>query len=423
MTGRLRLESAAATDTGRMRAGNEDAVVAEDGLYVVADGMGGHVGGEVASKLAIETVLASTPADGIVEAVRMANRAILERAAKDASLRGMGTTLCALALVDDDGEQRVEIVNVGDSRAYLFRDGMLEQITEDHNYVAQLEREGRLTREEARVHPQRNIITRVLGSDPEVEVDSFPVDPFRGDRFVLCSDGLFSEVEDDEIADILRAHPEPQGAVDVLVELANERGGRDNISVVIVDVVDDGDKAREASAVLAAEPSSPAAAPATSTGDDPGERRSRVAPTAEVERGASSRRVTWRIALFVFVLAAIVVAAAGSIWWYGRNTYYVGVDDGRVTIFRGKPGGVLWLDPTVEQRTSLKFADVPPARRSDVRDGREEATLADARRYVANLREQAEEIRRSTTSTTTTSTTVAGFYPAPTQPPQSAPPP
>ena len=404
----LRLEWASATDTGRTRAGNEDAAVAEEGLFAVADGMGGHAGGEVASRLAIETLRTKVPTDGLVAAVQIANDAILERAGRDQALRGMGTTLCALALVEEDGVTRIDVVNVGDSRAYLFRDGELEQITEDHNYVAELEREGRLTPEEARVHPQRNIITRVLGNDPDVEVDTFPIDPFRGDRFLLCSDGLFNEVENDEIAGVLRAQRDLQEAVDDLVRLANERGGRDNITVVAVDVVDDGDKAREASAALAGSTSKSKAEPLVA----PDIAEARGPEPSAPEDEPRPRRLTWRAAVFAFVLGAIVIAAAGSVWWYGRNTYYVGLDGDRVAIFKGRPGGVLWLDPTLEQRTTLRIDDVPPARRADVRSGREEATLSDARQYVANLREQAEELQASTT-TTTTSTTTPGFFPPP----------
>ena len=419
--GPLRLAWAAGTDTGRMRAGNEDAVVAVDELFAVADGMGGHAGGEVASTLALEAMARTVGDDGLVGAVHAANRAILERAASEPALRGMGTTLCALALVEEDGAQRVEVVNVGDSRAYLFRDGELQQITEDHNLVAQLEREGRLTPEEARVHPQRNIITRVLGNDPDVEVDSFPIDPFRGDRFVLCSDGLFSELEDDEIAEILQSHPDPQESVDELVRRANDRGGRDNISVVVVEVVDDGDKSRAASEALGHAPPTTSAPPTVRHDEDSWSRSGSKDAAAVATTEPRRRRFTWRIAVFVVVLAAIVVAAAGSIWWYGRNTYYVGVDGGRVAIFRGKPGGVLWIDPTLEQRTTLEMSDVPPARREDVRSGREEATLAAARRYVANLRKQADELK-GPQETTTTSTTITGFLPPPTSAP-SAPPP
>ena len=256
----MRFEWGAASDAGRVRPANEDAAVAEEGLFAVADGMGGHAAGEIASRVAVEA-LRSNAGDGLVEAVRLANRAVLDKAAEDPALRGMGTTVCALALVEGDPPQ-VLVVNVGDSRAYLLRDGELQQLTDDHNLVAELEREGRITHEEALVHPQRNIITRVLGNDPDVEVDQFPIDVFRGDRFLICSDGLFNEVEDDAIEDVLRAERVPQDAADELVRRANALGGRDNISVVVVDVVDDDGRAREASAALAGSASRTISAPA-----------------------------------------------------------------------------------------------------------------------------------------------------------------
>jgi protein phosphatase len=404
----VRFDWATASDAGQVRAGNEDSALAADGLFVVADGMGGHAAGEVASRVAVEALQASL-GTGIVEAVRMANQAVMDRADADPSLRGMGTTVCAIALGPDG---QVQVVNVGDSRAYLFRDGALVQITEDHNLVAQLEREGRLTAEEARVHPQRNIITRVLGNDPDVEVDVFPVDAFRGDRFLVCSDGLFNEVEDDAIADVLRNHHAPQEAADELVRRANAGGGRDNITVVVVDVLDDDDRARAASAALAGAAATTATDPIREARPAEGAPRpSRPDDTITIQppppRG---RRVTWRSVLFTLVLLAIVVAVAGSVWWFGRNTFYVGVDGDQVTIFRGRPGGVLWLDPTVEQRTGLDIADVPAARQRDVEKGKDADSLADARRYVANLRRQAEEERpaATTTTTSTTSTTIFG---------------
>jgi protein phosphatase len=397
----VRFDWAAASHPGQVRAGNEDSALALDGLFVVADGMGGHAAGEVASRVAVETLQAHAGTD-IVTAVRSANQAIMDRADADPALRGMGTTVCAVALVDG----HLDVVNVGDSRAYLLRDGELLQITEDHNLVAQLEREGRLTAEEARVHPQRNIITRVLGNDPDVEVDVFPVDAYKGDRFLVTSDGLFNEVLDDAIADVLRTHRPPQEAADELVRIANVAGGRDNITVVVIDVLDDDDKARTASEALAGAAATTAGEPIPAA--PPTEATLRPQPAVDAERPARPRRVTWRSVLFVLVLLAIVAAVVGSVWWFGRNTFYVGVDGDRVTIFRGRPGGVLWLDPTVEQRTNLDVDDVPAARRRDVEQGRDADSLADARRYVANLREQAEERRAaSTTTTSTTSTTLA----------------
>jgi protein phosphatase len=401
----VRFDWAAASDAGQVRAGNEDSAVAVEGLFAVADGMGGHAAGEVASRVAVEALQTSLD-DGIVAAVRSANEAVMARADADPSLRGMGTTLCAVALVDG----QLQVVNVGDSRAYLYRDGQLLQITEDHNFVAQLEREGRLTAAEARVHPQRNIITRVLGNDPDVEVDLFPVDGYKGDRFLVCSDGLFSELVDEQIAEVLRAHHAPQDAADELVRQANAGGGRDNITVVVVDVLDDDDRSRQASAALAG-----AAATSTSRPGPPPTEAAPRAPrpddTITVELPPRARRVTWRSVLFALVLLAIVAAAIGSVWWFGRNTFYVGVDGERVTIFRGRPGGVLWLDPTVEQRTNLDIDDVPAARRRDVEKGRDTDSLADARRYVANLREQAEEERAASTTTTSTTSTTSTTVP------------
>jgi protein phosphatase len=412
----MRLDWAAASDTGRVRANNQDAAVAEDGLFAVADGMGGHAAGEVASRVAVEA-LRTHAGDGLEQAVRLANQAVLDRAAADPALRGMGTTMCAIALLDAEPPQ-VVVANVGDSRAYLFRDGELQQITQDHNLVAELEREGRITHEEALVHPQRNIITRVLGNDPDVEVDEFPIDVFRGDRFLICSDGLFNEVEDRDIAAVLARRDEPQATADDLVRLANTGGGRDNVTVVVVDVLDDDDRARQASAALAG------SAAATATPSAPRQDLTGVLHEPIVDHDRTSardtriephqRRVTWRVVVFLLALVLVAAAIAGSLWWFGRNTFYVGADDGRVTIFRGRPGGFLGIDPTVEQRTGLRLDDLPPAQREDVRAGKDESTLADARHYVTALRRTT-----TTTTTSTTSTTSTSLLPEGTTPPSN----
>jgi protein phosphatase len=406
----LRLVWAAGSHPGKVRANNQDAAAADEALFVVADGMGGHAAGEVASRVAVESMRAAIGDGTLVDAVHVANRAVWNTASEDPSLRGMGTTLVAVALVQDTGGDdasiRMHVVNVGDSRVYLFRDGELEQITDDHSLVAELEREGRLTPEEARVHPQRNIVTRVLGNTPDVEVDEFLIDPFRGDRFVLCSDGLFNEVPDHELAAVLRAEHDPQRAVDELVRRANAAGGRDNITVVVVDVLDDGDKALRASAALAgsAATASPKAEPiaaATPPPDGPGD--ADLGPSEEaVARSPRSQRVTWRAALFSVALLIVLGAIVGSVWWFARGTYYVGFDHDRVAIFKGRPGGVLWFEPTVERRYGdITKADVQPARVADLQDGKSVASLADAKAYVR----QVTTTTTSTTSTTTTSTT------------------
>jgi PPM family protein phosphatase len=234
----------AATDRGQIRTGNEDQMFAGESLFVVADGMGGHQAGEVASKIAVDRLRAGlddeTPrlAD-LVTAINEANRDILRAAVSNPDQHGMGTTITSLAVMEDpvDGEV-FALANVGDSRTYLFRHGRLRQLTVDHNYVQELVAEGHITRDEARNHPRRNIVTRALGIEPDVRVDSWLVAIVRGDRFVLCSDGLNDEVHDDEIAEVLAAHDDPQEAADELVRRANGNGGRDNITVIVVDVVE-----------------------------------------------------------------------------------------------------------------------------------------------------------------------------------------
>ena len=200
----------AATDAGRIRDTNEDSFVAEPKVFVVADGMGGHQAGEVASELAATTLRerlsgGATSADVVVAAVVEANAAIFQTAHNNASQRGMGTTLTAIAVMppDDTRPEQFAVVNVGDSRAYLARNGELTRATVDHSYVQELLATGHITEQEARAHPRRNIVTRALGIEPSVRVDSWVLPVVRGDRFMVCSDGLVDEVDDDEIKTIV----------------------------------------------------------------------------------------------------------------------------------------------------------------------------------------------------------------------------
>ncbi len=235
----------AATDEGRVRDANEDAFVAEPMVFAVADGMGGHQAGEVASALAASTLrdrlaAGATSVEVVVAAVVEANAAIFQTAHTNAAQRGMGTTLTAVAVMPptDGRPEQLAIVNVGDSRVYLARQGELTRATIDHSYVQELLATGHITEAEARAHPRRNIVTRALGIEPTVRVDSWVMPLVRGDRFVLCSDGLVDEVDDDEIHDILRREAQPQACADALVAAAIGHGGRDNVTVVVVDVVD-----------------------------------------------------------------------------------------------------------------------------------------------------------------------------------------
>jgi protein phosphatase len=235
----MRLLTTALTDVGRVRAANEDAFVIDDdsGVFAVADGMGGHQAGEVASATAIEA-LQSGLGEGrpIDEAIVDANAAVVERASGDPALRGMGTTLTAAVLGDD---QVLVIGHVGDSRAYLLRDGAFDQLTVDHSVVAELVAAGQLTEAEAEIDPRRAMITRALGIDVDVEVDVVTVDLAVGDRLLFCSDGLTTMVRDDAIADVLRSEADRARAAQELIEAANDAGGADNITVLLVDVVDD----------------------------------------------------------------------------------------------------------------------------------------------------------------------------------------
>ncbi|MGO9853568.1 MAG: Stp1/IreP family PP2C-type Ser/Thr phosphatase [Acidimicrobiales bacterium] len=235
------LRSGSATDVGRVRTVNQDLPLERPNLYAVADGMGGHVGGEVAARVAVATLeqafeRAPTVA-GLREAVSEANTAVWHESQANADLRGMGTTLTALALVGGtEGRDMLALANVGDSRAYVFSDGDLIQVSDDHSLAEERMRHGEMTEAEAAVHPQRHILTRALGVSSEVDTDMWELELRAGDRVLLCSDGLSNEVETEEMASVLRTVADPQDAAQRLVDVANDHGGADNITVVIVDV-------------------------------------------------------------------------------------------------------------------------------------------------------------------------------------------
>ncbi|MDO8389163.1 MAG: Stp1/IreP family PP2C-type Ser/Thr phosphatase [Actinomycetota bacterium] len=231
----------AATDTGRVRSENEDTFIAEPMVFAVADGMGGHQAGEIASAIAATTLHerlghGAASVDVAVAAVVEANAAIFQGAHTNLDQRGMGTTLTAMVVLADQGSgARLAVLNVGDSRTYVLRNGRLRRVTVDHSYVQELVSTGHITEYEARNHPRRNIVTRALGIEPSVRVDTWVLPFVRGDRYVLCSDGLVDEVDDDEIASVLAVHASPQAAAEGLVAVANRNGGRDNVTVVVVD--------------------------------------------------------------------------------------------------------------------------------------------------------------------------------------------
>jgi protein phosphatase len=433
------LRSGSATDIGRnpRRTINQDMVLESSSIFAVADGMGGHAGGEVASLTAIEALRrAFSPesgTEGLEQAIIAANTAVVDESNRTTELRDMGTTLAVVALVDSEGEELLAVANIGDSRIYLLRNGELSQLTDDHSLPEELFRRGQLTKAEAAVDPRRNIVTRVLGPSFGEGPDIQNLIPYVGDRVLICSDGLYNEVDDGGIAHVLRTIGDPAEAARTLVDQANAHGGGDNISVVIVDVVDDDGRSETASAVLADDPST--SAPKARRGErsslsglmtaDQRNAELRRITRDEPNGGASSSRDLWeddseihehvtpsrrftpRVVAFVVVLLLVLAGAAAAVGFYARGSYFVGIDEGQVAIFKGRPGGLLWFSPTVEERTSLAGASVPPARADDVANGHTVASLDEARDYVRNLQATASNRTAVTGDASTTTTTAA----------------
>jgi len=333
---------AAVTDPGRRRRQNEDAYVVQPPLFAVADGMGGAQAGEIASRIAASALRdsgAEAGEDAVAALIQEANRRVYEAAASDDARAGMGTTVTA-ALVETGS---VRIGHVGDSRAYRARDGALEQLTEDHSLVAELVRSGKLSPEEADVHPQRSVITRVLGTDPEVDVDTFEVEARPGDVFMICSDGLTSMVEDEAILAVLgqpgttleqRAHS--------LVDAANRGGGEDNITVILFELGEgDSDDTGTFAAVeqppLDDDERTLTELDAVPTVDD-----TVLVPRAELESYAADKhhRVP-RTAIAVLAGTIVVVLAALVVWTLSRS-YFVGVEsDGHIAVYQGFPWNIV----------------------------------------------------------------------------------
>lgn len=431
-----RLRAGAATDVGRVRTNNQDQLLVTAELFAVADGMGGHAAGEVASLTAVEALEAAYKnnggADGLVAATQQANRSIWDRARNDPDLHGMGTTLVAVALVNEDGEDRLAVVNVGDSRVYLLRQGELEQLTTDHSLVQELVDDGQLTEQEASVHPQRHVLTRALGVDSDVSVDLLEVLPLKGDRLMLCSDGLVRELTDDQVASIMRRFADPKDAARELVTAAKDRGGNDNITVVIVDVVEDEDLPAAASAALQTQPSLHRATPmpaAEATKTQPAERAasrgattmsSRVEPppvAVSVPEPPKRGAFTWRVVGFLAIVLVLILGAAFVVAWYARGSYFVGLDGTQLTIYKGRPGGLLWFQPTVAKKTEATTSQVLPSRLPDLRSGKEEPSLSAAQTYVTTLLAEAAREQAAATTTATTTTIPATTTLAPPSPP------
>ena len=457
----MRFVSGASSDKGQVRDGNEDAYVVDPRLqlFAVADGMGGHRAGEVASATALEALRAAV-ASGITirDAVAAANRAVFSKAADDAELQGMGTTLTALI----PQESGVTIGHVGDSRAYLLRDGELRQLTLDHSLVEEMVREGRLTHEQAAIHPQRSIITRALGVEATVEVDVYTLMLAPGDRLLLCSDGLTGMVQSTEIAAILRRESDPTRAANALVDAANAAGGEDNITTIVVDAEGEtfdplptsvaaalaprggvwppSPQSETSETATSATPATPGAeagtagvsvlgpltpepvpdgpppapaarVPTPGTSPAPGSPDLLIAgPTAKPERHVG--RGIWRVARFAVPILVILGLALGAVAWYARRTYYVGyTTNGTVALYQGRHGGLLLWDPTLVQKTRLRAGDLTEDVQLQVAGNKEFSNRGAALAYVARARARASGSSTSITTSTSTTTTTAALVP------------
>ena len=375
------------SDTGRQRRANEDAYLARAPVFVVADGMGGAQAGEVASRLAIEAFergLGDGPSSSseelLAERVREANTRIHEMSQAHQEHAGMGTTITAAHV----GEYDVAIAHVGDSRAYRLRGDRFERLTEDHSLVEEMRRRGQLTAEEADEHPQRSIITRALGPEPEVRVDTHSWRGEPGDVFLLCSDGLTSMVSEARVADIVRSAPTLIDAGRALIDAANEAGGRDNITVVLfaLEEVDEpdvfteqpttaGHTALSTADVRAAVARAPQATPPAPAAEPPSRRLEPRPPAAEQPpRSRRARRARRAGALFAILALVLVPLGLGG-YIANQAVYFVGADDdGFVTVYRGLPhelpGGISMY--SVNYVSGVPLASLPERRRSQLID-------------------------------------------------------
>jgi len=376
------------SDTGRQRRANEDSFFVRAPLFVVADGMGGAQAGEVASRLAAETFAAGLPDDGTSEQrlaarVHAANRRIHEVSQEDRALNGMGTTLTAAYL---DGDE-LALAHVGDSRAYLLRDGELTRLTRDHTLVEELVRRGELTEQEAAEHPQRSIITRALGPEPDVDVDLHTHPARAGDVLLLCSDGLTGMIGEDEVASILAGSASLRDAGRRLVDAANEAGGRDNITVVLFrleEVAGAGGRSSTArDETLAAAEDRPPAPPSGAA-----VRPARVvAPRGSAER--ASAPLPRRVKVFAALAAVVIVVGALGVagWLASRAVFFVGTNGaGMGTVYRGVPwdlpAGIHLYESYYV--SGVPASDVPAARRDALLDHRLRSR-DDARSLIGDL--------------------------------------
>jgi protein phosphatase len=395
----LVLRYAARSHAGLLRNSNEDSVYAGPRLLAVADGMGGHAAGEVASAVAIASIAVldeDAPGPDLLEALKSAalsaNQHLHDMVTGDAALEGMGTTLTAILW----GGSRLGLLHIGDSRCYLLREGELSQITHDHSLVQSLVDAGRISSEEAENHPQRNVITNVLDGRDDLEPDLSVREVRPGDRYLLCSDGLTGPVASlDTLRDAL-ALDEPQDAVDRLVQLALRGGGPDNITVVVADAIEEDQPHSETPVVAGAAADVPQPPPPGASDSAAGRAHLAQRPEPEQPVGAvgpagpapARFRRSRRRGLLVTALVALLVLVGGGVGWaYVQSQYYVGADHGQVAVFRGVTGTLAGLSfSSVEERSDLRTDQLGDLDAARVRKGIVAKDKTDAQQIVQRLK-------------------------------------
>lgn len=377
---------AARTDVGKVREHNEDSYLLKSPLFVVADGMGGHEAGEVASKIAVDTMEAegpkSTSPEALAKSVLKANEAIIEGAKNGTGKPGMGTTITAAFVYGDN----VVIAQVGDSRAYLLHEGELQRITRDHSLVADLIEQGRLTEAEARFHPQRSVITRALGSDPNMQPDLYTLKVTEGDRLMLCSDGLSSMITDDAIETLLKTEATPKEACDALVEEALDAGGLDNVSVIVIDPLGEPEQEKDEVVYVEERAAKPTEASIPRIDAEPkaGEKKDSKPKHSKKKQKGRFAPVIWALA-FILILAAVGL----GFYAYTQNSYYVIEESGTVNVYRGLPGDIAgikmsWLEA---QAPDVDVTKLAPSTQSKLAEGIPVDSLDEANNLISEYRQ------------------------------------
>ena len=371
------IRAAGATHVGLVRQSNQDNFAFREGTFVLADGMGGHQGGEVASFEATSTILESGKINSVadmVKSVSKANQAILKRAKKEDNLSGMGTTVCVLSeIVGTTGKKRIGIANVGDSRIYRLGNSELTQITQDHSLVGDLVRTGELTQEEAARHPQRNILTRALGIEQDLVIDTWELNPVAGDKYLLCSDGLFNEIDDEKIAQILMEDTELEKIAQNLIDHALEAGGHDNITALVL-CVEDQESFEPEDWILS-------------------EMNQHTVFKSRLNSAVDSeiKNFDWKPVVICMSVLLLIVSVFTAIGLYARSGWFIGEFNGGVAIFKGKSQGVLWFDPTIERKTQISILDLSEETRKIVIDSIAMESLEEAEFFVNNIKNKTEK--------------------------------